>query len=130
MGTLQGRTKSTLINLNQKINNHEQSVVRIFFNGIAMHPSKGISVRVYDNGLTPTTLKVNIRVGDETNAKEVYFSFLIFNPSTAGFASYGGGFNEMNFADRKVYDLNKIIYGSRYSFHGFMGIQLFGEESL
>ena len=129
LGTLQGGIKAAFVSFNSNISNPEGAVARVFFNGIGLNSGKGISVHISDDGLTPTTLRVNVKVGQETNAKEVYFSYLIFNPTTAGFASYGGGFHEVNLANKKVYDLNRIIYGSRYSFHGFMSIQLVGEES-
>ena len=69
-------------------------------------------------------------VGKNTDLKEVYFSYIVFSPKTAQFASYGGGFTEKNFDGTKVYDINKIIYNTPYVFYGFIGIQLAGKGPL
>lgn len=126
LGSLTGGVRSTIVSFDSPIPHHSNSIVRAFFNGISINSATRISVRVYDNGLTATALRINIRIGAETNAKEVYFSFMVFSPQKSRFASYGGGFNEKSFTDKKAYDLNKIIYGAHYVFHGFMGLQISG----
>ena len=93
LGSLSGGVRSTIVNLGPPIPNHDKSIVRVFFNGISINSATRISVRVYDNGLTATALRVNVRIGADTNAKEVYFSFMIFSPQKSQFASYGGGYN-------------------------------------
>lgn len=98
--------------------------MRAYVNGLAINSGSEIFVRVYDKGLTANAVRINVMVGDKINVKKVHFSYLIFSPKRSPFASYGGGFNEKNFATTKVYDIHKIIYPSPYVFYGFMGMKL------
>ena len=80
--------------------------------------------------MSANSLKVNAVVGNNTDVKEIHFSYIIFSPRNAEFASYGGGFTEKNFDGTKIYDINKIIYNTPYVFYGFIGLKLAGSFPL
>jgi hypothetical protein len=50
-------------------------------------------------------------------------SYVIFNPLTLPFASYGGGANEYNLSTPKLYNIQKFIHFSQHKFFGIAGFE-------
>lgn len=103
-------TITVTINLDTPIPNYDQSIVRVYINGMTINSASSISIRVFDQGLAQQALRVGVQAGADTNIAAVPFSYLIFSPQMSLFASYGGGFNLKNFQNSKVYDIHKITY--------------------
>jgi hypothetical protein len=86
-----------VVNFNKTVPNNSKSIIRVYINGIVFNSASGISVRVFDNGLVSSALRVNVEAGPENDIRRVYFSYLIFSPEKSPFSSYGGGLKELNY---------------------------------
>lgn len=53
----------------------------------------------------------------------VRVNYIVFSPSSASFASYGGGFTEANLSQIKVYNLQRTIHTSNYVFLGLANLR-------
>ena len=76
-----------------QIANSGSSIVRAFITGWTRAGGDSIVIRAYDNGVTSAAVQMVVQVGGDMTITKVQLNFLIFSPSTAPFASYGGGIN-------------------------------------
>ena len=60
----------------------------------------------------------------------IYLSYVVFNPRSAPFASYGSSLTQIDFQGTKTFDLHRMIYNSPYVFIGFSNLKLTGTKVL
>lgn len=60
----------------------------------------------------------------------IYLSYVVFNPRSAPFASYGSSLTQIDFQGTKTFDLHRMIYNSPYVFIGFSNLKLAGTKVL
>jgi hypothetical protein len=93
VGSLKGRTGSVVVGFETPIPDHQDCIVRLYLCGVVFNWMSGISIRLYENGLVATAMRVNVEAGSTNDVKRVDFSYVIFAPPHAGFSSFGGGLN-------------------------------------
>ena len=54
----------------------------------------------------------------------LYFSYIIFSPSTASFTSFGGYINKDHFFGSEYMDIKKIIYRTENLLFGFTSLSI------
>lgn len=62
-------------------------------------------------------VKFSIAIGDMI-LKKIYLSYIIFNPASPNFASYGGSVTKNDFRGSIVYNFQQKLHESPYVIHG------------
>ena len=71
-----------------------------------------MDIEIEANQVMNNKISVVIHIGANSNVKEVWFSYIVFSPSSIPFASYGGIAAEVNFEGTIYSSISTIIYYS------------------
>ena len=122
--SLKGSAAPVTLRFASAISNPESSIARVFITGFTRTEGKQLAIRAYDKGIIATAMQAVVQVAGDMAISSITLNFVVFSPRTATFASYGGNVNENSFSTSQLYDLQKNIYRSDYSFYGLTSINL------
>ena len=106
-----------------------QPVVRAFINGY-MAASEVVQLAVAPSNLEGTTLSIKIMLGQTTQIRSIWLSYVAFSPSTASFTAYGGSISKSSFSGSFLQDISNSIYRTPYLLYGLTQMSLGGNTPL
>lgn len=74
--------------------------------------------------ITSTNLTLNVQMPSSLINPNLTFSYFIFNPASAGFIAYGGGYSQYQFQGSFLADLHKSIAYTPNILFGISSLQL------
>jgi hypothetical protein len=105
------------------IPNYQKSIVRAFLNGFSVNPGcEGFEIQIEGKAINESGFTVAVATGGKTDLKSVDFSYLLFNPSTAPFASYGGSVSRTGLAGLSYQDISNSIYYNNLIIQGLVKV--------
>lgn len=103
--------------------NANTSIARAFITGYTLRSGTEIFIRAFDRSITANRLELGVQVGASMDISSVRINYVVFSPTNAGFASYGGGLTETNLSQIKVHNLQRTIHTSNYVFFGLANLR-------
>jgi len=107
---LKATSAPVYVNFPNQIPNFNTSIARAFITGYTLKSGTEIFIRAYDKAVTANRLELGVQVAGSMEISNAIVNFILFSPSTAVFASYGGGITESAFAQTKVYNAQKFVH--------------------
>lgn len=95
----------------------------MFITGYELASGAEIFIRGFDKKIGARTLELGVQVAGNMEIKSARVNFIVFSPSTAVFASYGGGITESAFSQTKVYNVQKFVHESPLAFVGVANLR-------
>jgi len=83
-----------------------------------------VQISVSPTNLEGTKLTIKITIGEATNLRRIWLSWLAFSPSTASFGSYGGQVSQNKYSGSVSSDISNSLYQNAYTLYGLNLISL------
>lgn len=100
---------------------YQNPVARIFLNGFGVNAgTQGFQIQIEARDIGSTGFTLAVATGSQTDLKFILFSFLIFSPTTAPFASYGGSITKSGFSGVGYQDISNTIYSNNFVLQGLV----------
>jgi len=122
-------TASVYTSIAESFSQNDNPVMRSFINGYDVSTSL-IQLAINATSLQANKLTIKIIIGPTTQIKKIWLSYVIFSPSTASFASYGGSFTQNNLCNQLTNDISGPLYQSSYIIFGITHISLNGTQRI
>lgn len=111
------------MNFPVQIPNFNTSIARAFITGYTLKSGAEIFIRAFDKNISAQTLELGVQVAGNMEISNAQVNFIVFSPSTAVFASYGGGITESVFSQTKVYNAQQFVHESPLAFIGIANLR-------
>lgn len=122
-GSLKNGSAPVVVNFANAIPNANSAIARAFLTGYKMVAGNEIFIRAFDKAVSANRVELGVQVAGSMEISSAQVNYVVFSPSTAVFASYGGGVSENNFSQSKIYNLQRFIHSSPYAFYGLANIR-------